>query len=362
MKKNVLLLAYDGMNKSGVPGVIMEIINGLHDTYNFSLVVFEDIDNHFYYKKLKELNIEIIKFSYNEPSHKIGKLYKEICGFHNSTYKFFNALFKNKHFDCVHSFKEGDSSGIFKAAKRNGIKKRIWHTTVLHENQHGILGLISKHKLNLSNKYASIFVGGSQLSCQLAFKDENYKVITNCYKSDIYSFISSGPFDNLELVQVGYFSENKNQLFTLDVCKLLLEKFPSFKMHFIGYANDKDYLRKTKEKIEDEHLENNVIIHNYDSNQIDIFKNCSYSLMPSKREGFSLTLIEAQACGLKCIASTNIPNDANAGGVQYLDLSAQLWADHIINDFEKNYGKHVHFDMEKYSRKNFLINIKEIYC
>lgn len=361
MKKNVLIVAYDGMNKSGVPGVIMEIINGLNDAYNFSLVVFENIENHFYYNRLKELNIEIIMFSFNEPSHKIGKFYKELSGFHKATYNFFNTLFKNKHFDCVHSFKEADSSGIFKAAKRNGIKLRIWHTNVIHKRENNLLGLIINHKLNLTRRLSSVYVGVSLTSCKNAFKKKDFKVIHNCYNSDIYFYKPAGPFSNLDIVQIGYFSNNKNQLFTLEVCKILSQKFPTFKIHFIGYPNDKGYLKQVEDFVKKEFLQKNVLFHSYDSNQIDIFSKCSYSLMPSIREGFSLTLLEAQACGLKCVASTSIPGDANAGGVTYLELKPELWANYIIDDFKKTRGKHVYFDMEKYSRQHFLKNIKELY-
>lgn len=361
MKKNILIIAYDGMNKSGVPGVIMEIINGLSSSYHFSLVVFENIESDFYYSRLKELNVEIINCDFKKANSKIRRFYDEYKGFHNFTYKFFDELFRNKKFDVVHSFKEGDSSGIFKAAKRNGIQLRIWHTTVLHEYSNNLMGLLSKHKLKLSLKYATTFVGGSGLSCQLAFKRRNFKVITNCYKTDVYSFIPSNCFENLEMVQIGYFSDNKNQLFTLEVCKIIKDILPTFKMHFIGFENDKNYLQKIKNKISNELLENNIVFHNFDANQIDVFKKCSYSLMPSKREGFSLTLIEAQACGLKCFASSSIPTDANAGGVTYLDLSASLWADRIIEDFKKTGGKHTIFNMKRFGRTTFLTNIKNLY-
>ena len=361
MKKNVLIVAYDGMNKSGVPGVIMEILCGLHNEFNFTLAVFEDVRSHFYYEKLKELNIDIINVIYNKNNNKIKKAYDEYIGFHSFTFSFFNSLFQKKHFDVVHSFKEGDSSGLFKAAKRNGIQLRIWHTTVLHEYQKTFLGLLSKHKLRLSLKYASCFVGGSLLSCKLAFGRRDFKVIPNCYKSDVYSFIGSGPFNNLEMIQIGYYSENKNQMFTIDACKLIAKEFPTFKMHFVGYANSENYFENLKEKIKKENLEKNVVFHDSGTNQIDIIKNCSYLLLPSIREGFSLTLIEAQACGLKCIASASVPPDANAGGIKYLNLSAELWSNYIINDFKKTHGKHTFFVMEKYSRKTFLDNIRKLY-
>lgn len=360
-KKNILIIAYDGMNKSGVPGVIMEIINGLSKQYNFSIAVFEDIKTQYHYQRLLELGVEIINIPKIKSTNKIRNFYNEYIGYHNFLYKYFKKLFKEKHIDIVHSFKEGDSSGIFKAAKKYGIKNRIWHTTVLHRYKGDLIGFLSRHKQKLTNKYVSNCVGGSKLSCELAFKKKEFKVIVNCYNSDIYSFIQSGPFKRLELVQVGYLSPNKNQLFSLEVCKKLINYYPDMLMHFFGYTNDSIYGNKFNNFISDNHLEKNVIIHNPMDSQLDVLKSASFSLTPSIIEGFSLTLIEAQACGVNCIASTGVPEDANAGGVTYLDLNIDLWAQHIIDSFKSNKGVHTKFDMTRYQRQTFVKNIADIY-
>ena len=360
-KKNVLIIAYDGMDKSGVPGVIMEIINGLHEQYNFSLAVFEDIKEHYHYQRLKELGIKIINVPKIKKGNKFRNLYNEYVGYHKFLYKIFNKIFCDNHFDIVHSFKEGDSSGIFKAAKKCGIENRIWHTTVLHKYKKDLVGFLSRHKQRLSNKYVSNCVGGSKLSCELAFKKKDFKVITNCYNSDIYRFTKGGPFSKLELVQVGYLSPNKNQLFTLEVCKKLISYYPDLLMHFFGYTNDASYQNRFDKFIADNHLEKIIVIHNPKESQINVLKNASYSLTPSIIEGFSLTLIEAQACGVRCIASTGVPTDANAGGVTYLDLDVEIWAKHIKDSFDLNGGIHMSYDMSKYQRQAFVNNIVDIY-
>lgn len=360
-KKNVLIIAYDGMNKSGVPGVIMEIINGLHEQYNFSIVVFEDIETHYHYKRLLELGIEIINVSKIKRGNKIKNLYIEYIGYHKFLYKFFKKLFTKKRFDIVHSFKEGDSSGIFKAAKEFGIKNRIWHTNVLHKYKKNLVGIISRHKLKLANQYVSNCIGVSKLSCELAFKKKEFKVVANCYNSDVYSFIKNEKYTRLELVQVGYLSPNKNQIFTLKVCKKLINNYPNLLVHFFGNENDSIYKIKFYKFISDNRLENNIIIHDPMSSQIDVLKAASFSLMPSITEGFSLALIEAQACGVSCIASTGVPEDANAGGVTYLDLNIDLWAQHIIDSFETTKGVHTIFDMTRYQRQTFVKNIADIY-
>lgn len=58
-------------------------------------------------------------------------------------------------------------------------------------------------------------------------------------------------------------------------------------------------------------------------NAFDLF------LLPSNFEGSPVTLVEAQGCGVPCLASTNVPNDgAVTDLVHFLPLDAPLnqWA------------------------------------
>lgn len=58
-------------------------------------------------------------------------------------------------------------------------------------------------------------------------------------------------------------------------------------------------------------------------NAFDLF------LLPSNFEGSPVTLVEAQGCGVPCLASTNVPNDGSVTDlVHFLPLTAPLtkWA------------------------------------
>lgn len=360
IKKNVLIVAYDGMNKSGVPGVIMEIINGLHDKYNFSVAVFEDIEHDYYLDDLKKLNVEVLTIPKKVFKNKLSKLWYELGGSHYYFKKTFLKLFSEKHFDIVHSFKESDSSGIFDAARKSGIETRIIHTTVLH-NSNNFWGKVSRRKLKKSNRFATIKVGGSKLSCELAFPKQDFTVIPNCYKSQYYKFIPAGPFERLELLQVGYYSPNKNQIFSLELVEKLKKDFLDVLIHFFGNNNDKSYYNDFLKKIDSLGINENVCIHQGDDDQMECLKNISFALVPSHREGFSLTLLEAQACGVQCIASSSVPIDANAGGAIFLDLDVEKWANTIKEEFKCHGGKHIQYNLDKFSKESFCKRIEEIY-
>ena len=52
---------------------------------------------------------------------------------------------------------------------------------------------------------------------------------------------------------------------------------------------------------------------------------CCVFLLPSNFEGSPVTLVEAQGCGVPCLASANVPNDgAVTDLVHFLPLDAPL--------------------------------------
>ena len=212
-----------------------------------------------------------------------------------------------------------------------------------------------------SVKYSTGLVGGSKLSCELAFKNKNYSVITNCYKSEIFKYIENGPFERLELIQVGYYSPNKNQIFSLNVVKKLKEHYHDVLIHFFGNNNDINYYNQFLDNINQLGLKDNVVIHQGNDDQLECYKNVSYALVPSIREGFALILLEAQACGVRCVASNGVPKDADAGGVKFLELEAEKWANYIDKDFKENSGKHTVYNMEDFSKESFLKKIEKLY-
>ena len=90
--------------------------------------------------------------------------------------------------------------------------------------------------------------------------------------------------------------------------------------------------------IEDLQLRDNINLLGFQPHVEQILPCCDYFLLPSKREGAPLVLIEAQAAGLTCFASDRVPDIVDCGGVTFIELekTADEWAEKIHRTIASN--------------------------
>ena len=80
-------------------------------------------------------------------------------------------------------------------------------------------------------------------------------------------------------------------------------------------------------------------------------------VFPSLWEGLGLVAVEAQSAGLLCIASNNVPKEADVGSCVYLDLNKSLWVDSILSYRCVNKS----LDNERYDIKKSVSLLSAIY-
>ena len=109
------------------------------------------------------------------------------------------------------------------------------------------------------------------------------------------------------------------------------------KLTIVGFELEKTYRDKIIKEIDRLGLSSNVCLLPGDSDIPQILIDSDVFLMPSIREGFGIVLIEAQAMGLRCYASSSVPSTTNCGGAVYLDLNkgAKFWSNTINGDMQK---------------------------
>ncbi|UTY40797.1 glycosyltransferase [Allocoprobacillus halotolerans] len=105
------------------------------------------------------------------------------------------------------------------------------------------------------------------------------------------------PSDSTLLLSVGELNDNKNH-------KVIIQSLPELPSNVHYVICGRGPLKEQHEQLAKElHVENRLHLLGYRSDVIKIMKSCDIFVFPSKREGLSVALMEAMACGLPCIAS-----------------------------------------------------------
>ena len=105
-----------------------------------------------------------------------------------------------------------------------------------------------------------------------------------------------------KLLSKGRFCEAKNYDNVPDICKSITEKGIDVKWYIIGYGDD----TLIRQKIKDAGMENHVVILGKRDNPYPYIKACDIYVQPSRYEGKSVTVREAQML-CKPVVVTNYP-------------------------------------------------------
>ena len=110
--------------------------------------------------------------------------------------------------------------------------------------------------------------------------------------------------DKISLLSIGRYSEQKNYDNVPDICKRLINKTKlNIKWYIIGYGGDESLIRQ---KIKEADMEEHVILLGKRSNPYPYIKACDIYVQPSRYEGKSVTVREAQML-CKPVVVTNYP-------------------------------------------------------
>lgn len=133
---------------------------------------------------------------------------------------------------------------------------------------------------------------------------------------------------------VGRMEQPKNHMFLLDVFKEALSRDRRCRLLLVGdgslRCSVEDYARKIG-------VASRVIFAGSRDDVPRILQSAmNIFVFPSLWEGLPLTLIEAQAAGLRCIVSESVTPEVSLGGCTYLPLSigAGGWADVLFKNIE----------------------------
>ena len=166
------------------------------------------------------------------------------------------------------------------------------------------------------------------------------------------------PRDAYVVGHIGRFSRVKNHAFLLQVFQKIFQKQPNAHLLLIGNGELRDEIQKEIKQI---YLEDRVTILSHRTDIPELLQTMDVMVFPSFFEGLSVTLVEAQASGLKCVVSDSI-NPANYLSENTipvsLNVTSEKWAEFALNDAVKHtaYG-----DIEDYDMNREIHRLERLY-
>ena len=142
------------------------------------------------------------------------------------------------------------------------------------------------------------------------------------------------------MLSIGELNKNKNHEIVIRALADLNNR--NIKYVICGQGNLKEYLKKLAEDLG---VQKQVYLLGYRTDVIDICKSADLFVFPSKREGLSVALMEAMACGLPCVVSKirgniDLINPERSGKVIPFNC-VNSWKDaieHLLTCQQKNKG------------------------
>ena len=291
--------------------------------------------------------------------------------------KSWNDLFEaHPEYQILHSHSRSYASIYLPIAKKHGLK------TIIHShntsNGNGIAAVVKDVLKYPLRKQADYFFGCSKEAGEWLFgkkiiSGDRFFVLNNAIDTDQFTFnedIRSSYRKEFHLgnkktfIQVGRFSPQKNQLFTLNLFSDYLAKDDESHLFLVGNGDQKE---KIEQEIDSLGISDHVTILEYRNDVNKLLQMADVFLMPSFYEGLSVAAVEAQASGIKCLLSENCDHNVDITGLcSFLPLKKEEWLskmeeDVTIRPYTKPYIVKAGFDVNETAKwlQDFYVKIVE---
>lgn len=295
-KTNIMHTLY-GLGNGGVETLLYNYFSEI-DKYNLSIVT-QECSSEDVRKKFESIGFTI----YEVPKKK--HIIKYICAM--------TKIIKEEKPDIIHSHM---TMGNFLPNAIAFLKKvpvRISHSHFAYASKNIKNNIYSKLGKVFSNEYVACTKDAAKY---LFGKGENKAyILKNAINLDKFKYIK----ENREKIReelhiseryvignVGRFTKQKNHEFLIDIFYEIHKNDENAILLLVG---DGELESKIKNKIEELKLEKHVIILSNRDDINELMMAMDVFIFPTLFEGLGIVLIEAQATGLKCISSDNVPKD-----------------------------------------------------
>lgn len=371
--KKVLIVMYNTFNAGGIQKVVMNIVESLSSDYTFDILCFQ--------KEQGSLEEEFL--AYGGKIIKVPVYYKgtnrirKRMDFYLRGFKIYRAVLntikKQGPYDIIHCHNSYESGICLKAAKKMSVPIKIAHShTNFSYEENVIRKLYEKVYRYLIYRYATHMVGCSVKAVESLFgKYRNKAIVINNgvdmskFNSDLY-LEKTNTDDEIQLIQIATFSENKNQIFTINVLDELIKRNVQASLRFIGRYSDQkseQYYHEMEELICEKHLDKYIQFLPSNTNVAQALSESDILIFPSYVEGFPLVPLEAQAMQKKCYISDSVTNEIDCGGCTFFSIAKGpfVCAEMIINDIKAGKIKGRKYDMHRFESEVIIDQYKSLY-
>lgn len=322
----VLIVLKDLRVGNGVASCLMGYYDGLLERgYAVDFLLLHEVKSAWMDIAHANGNVFVIPASKIKYTHSARKSIKEV--------------YKNNNYDIVHVNLPGPyGAWILKEAVRNGVKHRIYHSHNPRNISSVKARLSSAFYTKLLTRRANIYLACSKLAGESIFGD-GFSVLKNCIDTEYFKYdqrcrekirktlgISN---DTLLIGSVGRLEEQKNPIFAVNCFNAIKKIHPNSKLVWIGDGKLKSRIR---EELKNQNLERDFILAGVQNNVNEWYSAFDCFMLPSNSEGLGIVFLEAQAAGLPCVGSTNVPSDVEITQLmKRIDLSNPMskWAEYI---------------------------------
>lgn len=298
-----------------------------------------------YYRFMDKTGMQIDFASTNAPDPSLTeKIKKEGSRYYNLgrrsnifVYrKNLQTLIEKNKYDVIHIHSNSATATLeLQIAKKTNVCQRIIH---IHNStcSHMMLHRLLKPYFDKLYTYP---IACSYKAGEWIFPKDKFTILNNAIDTDRFAFAETvrkriRDQYHLEncfvLVHVGKINEQKNHTFLVDVFVKVLQNCPSARLLCVG---DGPLRERILEQAKGCGVEDKIIITGMQKNVNEYLTAGDCFVFPSLWEGLPLSLVEAQASGLRCIVSDKITTEANVTGkVRYLSLETPVseWAEQIL--------------------------------
>lgn len=241
----------------------------------------------------------------------------------------------------LHAHMDQFNGMILREAKAANILVRISHSHSVGSEGDFLKRMVKSYYSQFIKKNATHLIACSKEAALWLYKKDAERsiILKNGVDLNKFQFIDKRNTRYFTIGNVGRFCKVKNQLFLVDVFAEIHKNMPESRLIIVGEGGLRDKIEK---KVKILGLTQAVTLTGTQQDVAGFMQKFDVFCMPSLYEGFGISLIEAQACGVPCVASTTVSRETELSeNIEYCSLSMgkDEWAKAVLrqkNALRKN--------------------------